>query len=121
MNSLLYLVLADFFLSEIVTKELARLSLAQTIYKAIRGGKLNCCRVGLRRDTNEDKSVIWARIFKLLKSPRIDPKEPIHSLAGRYDNPIPSRFLAPIDCLQIPAQISDRYLKKFTNKIIILV
>ncbi len=26
------------------------------------------------------------------------------SLAGRYDNPIPSRFLAPIDFLKIPAQ-----------------
>jgi hypothetical protein len=26
------------------------------------------------------------------------------SLAGRYDNPIPIRFLAPIDCLKIPAQ-----------------
>ncbi len=26
------------------------------------------------------------------------------SLAGRHDNPIPSRFLAPIDCLKIPAQ-----------------
>ncbi len=25
------------------------------------------------------------------------------SLAGRYDNPIPTRFLAPIDCLKIPA------------------
>ncbi len=25
------------------------------------------------------------------------------SLAGRYDNPIPLRFLAPIDCLKIPA------------------
>ncbi len=25
------------------------------------------------------------------------------SLAGRYDNPIPIRFLAPIDCLKIPA------------------
>ncbi len=25
------------------------------------------------------------------------------SLAGRYDNPIPNRFLAPIDCLKIPA------------------
>ncbi len=24
------------------------------------------------------------------------------SLAARYDNPIPSRFLAPIDCLKIP-------------------
>jgi hypothetical protein len=26
------------------------------------------------------------------------------SLAGRYDNPIPTRFLAPIDCFKIPAQ-----------------
>jgi hypothetical protein len=25
------------------------------------------------------------------------------SLAVRYDNPIPTRFLAPIDCLKIPA------------------
>jgi hypothetical protein len=25
------------------------------------------------------------------------------SLAGRYDNPIPTWFLAPIDCLKIPA------------------
>ncbi len=51
-----------------------------------------------------------ARIFKLLRSPRIDSKEPIPpdcvcSLAGRYDNPIPTRFLAPIDSLKIPAQI----------------
>jgi hypothetical protein len=28
------------------------------------------------------------------------------SLAGRYDNPIPTRFLAPVGCLKIPAQIS---------------
>ncbi len=45
-----------------------------------------------------------ARIFKLLRSPRIDSKEPILpglcSLAGRYDNPIPTRFLVPIDCLK---------------------
>jgi hypothetical protein len=26
------------------------------------------------------------------------------SLAGRYDNPIPTRFPTPIDCLKIPAQ-----------------
>ncbi len=28
------------------------------------------------------------------------------SLAGRYDNPIPTRFLAPIHCFKIPAQAS---------------
>jgi hypothetical protein len=47
------------------------------------------------------------RIFKLIRSPRIDSKEPIPSgcvaLAGWYDNPIPTRFLAPIDCLKISA------------------
>ncbi len=26
------------------------------------------------------------------------------SRAGRYNNPIPPQFLAPIDCLKIPAQ-----------------
>ncbi len=29
------------------------------------------------------------------------------SLAGRYENPIPTRFLAPIDCLKIPAQCAQ--------------
>ncbi len=28
------------------------------------------------------------------------------SMAGLYFNPIPTRFLAPIDCLKIPAQVS---------------
>ncbi len=26
-------------------------------------------------------------------------------MAGRYDNPIPTRFLAPIDCWKISAQV----------------
>ncbi len=29
---------------------------------------------------------------------------PVRSLAGRHDNPFPTRFLAPIDCYKIPAQ-----------------
>jgi hypothetical protein len=28
-------------------------------------------------------------------------------LTGRYDNPIPTRFLAPIDCLKIPALMKN--------------
>jgi hypothetical protein len=28
-------------------------------------------------------------------------------MAGRYDNPIPTRFLAPIDCLKIPTQVGE--------------
>jgi hypothetical protein len=34
----------------------------------------------------------------------------LHSLADRYDNPFPTRFLAPIDCLKIPAQMSNDFL-----------
>jgi hypothetical protein len=29
----------------------------------------------------------------------------LYSLAGRYDNPIPPQFLAPIDFLKIPALV----------------
>ncbi len=43
----------------------------------------------------------WARIFKCFWGPGIDSS--LCSLAGRYDNPIPPRFLAPIDFLKIPA------------------
>ncbi len=48
-----------------------------------------------------------ARIFKRLWSPGIDSKEWIPPglciLAGRYDSPIPTRCLAPIDFFKIPA------------------
>ncbi len=52
-------------------------------------------------------------IFKRLWSPEIDSKELIPSaslcsLAGRYDNHIPPRFLAPIGFLKIPAQNKTR-------------
>jgi hypothetical protein len=39
-----------------------------------------------------------AQMFKLLRSPKMDSKV-------WYDNPIPARFLAPIDCLKIPGQV----------------
>jgi hypothetical protein len=38
-----------------------------------------------------------ARISKRLRSPGIDSAS-LCSLAGRYGNPIPTRYLAPIDC-----------------------
>ncbi len=54
---------------------------------------------------------------KIIILPNSLPPSPLHrnrfqginstslcSLAGRFDNPIPTRFLAPIDCLKIPAQ-----------------
>jgi hypothetical protein len=49
------------------------------------------------------------RHFKTFKEPRnrfqgLDPAS-LCSLAGRQDNIIPTRFLAPIDCYKIPALI----------------
>jgi hypothetical protein len=34
------------------------------------------------------------------------------SLAGQYDNPILTRFLAPIDCLKIPALVMFTFCLK---------
>jgi hypothetical protein len=54
----------------------------------------------------------WARIFKRLWSPGIDSKEwiPPAYVAWRagYNKPIPPRFLAPMDCLKIPALFAWR-------------
>ncbi len=50
----------------------------------------------------------------LNRSPGIDSREPIPqgcvlcSPAGRYNNPIPAWFLAPIDCLKIPALVKKK-------------
>jgi hypothetical protein len=54
------------------------------------------------RKTAGPSSGTEARIFKRLWSPGIDSAANV-CLGGRYDNPIPPRFLAPIDCLKIPA------------------
>ena len=43
----------------------------------------------------------------LLRSPGIDSAR-LFSLAGRYDNPIPTRLKAQIDCFNIPAQGNER-------------
>ncbi len=45
-------------------------------------------------------------ILKFLWSPGIDSKElipPAYALAGLYNNPIPARFLSPLDCSKVPA------------------
>jgi len=47
-----------------------------------------------------------AVFLKLLWSPGINSKEliaPAYALAGLYNNPIPARFLDPIDCSKVPA------------------
>jgi hypothetical protein len=42
----------------------------------------------------------------------------MYSLASRYDNPFPSRFLSAIDCLKIPAQSRElvTFLLSFEKK-----
>ncbi len=75
-------------------------------------------KVRIESDTGGDG------IFKLLKSPGIDSRESIRrnrfqgidsaslcSMAGWYDNPTPTRFLAPMDCLKIPA-LESRTIRK---------
>ncbi len=39
------------------------------------------------------------------------------SLAGRYDNRIPTRFLVPIDCLKIPAQFTFHPWAPYMSKL----
>ncbi len=73
-------------------------------------------RTSYRRSLQPSKENI-VRIFKRLWSPGIDSKEWIRpayvALAGRYDNPIPTRFLAPIDSLKIPSQHFKTFLYFF--------
>jgi hypothetical protein len=46
-------------------------------------------------------------IFILLWSPEIDSEESIPpAYVAWYENPIPTWFLAPIDCFKIPAQVT---------------
>ncbi len=60
-------------------------------------------------DRNIAERKVKARIFKRFIEPRNRfqgmNSARLWSLAGRYDNPILTRFLAPIDCLRIPAQV----------------
>jgi hypothetical protein len=60
-----------------------------------------------------------ARTFKFLWTPGIDSKELIPpayvAYTGRYDNLIPTRFLASIDCLKIPTMYSLPKFPLFFN------
>jgi hypothetical protein len=58
-------------------------------------------------------NVSWARIGKHLRSPGIDSKElipPANALAGLYNNPIPARFLAPLDCSKTFTNTGSGYI-----------
>jgi hypothetical protein len=59
-------------------------------------------------DTNLPNRMLRSRFIKFFKEPKnrfqgINTASPC-SLAGRYDDPTPTRFLHRLDCLKIRAQ-----------------
>jgi hypothetical protein len=71
-------------------------------------GKKNRDREGVRKGGMEKelREKEWRKqrqYFKFLRIPGIDSAS-LCSLAGRYDSPITTRFLAPIDCSKVLAQ-----------------
>ncbi len=65
--------------------------------------------VRFTRNVNRSNSEFTDGILKLLRSPGIDSVS-LCRQAGRYDNPVSTRFLAPIDCSKIPALFKFAYL-----------
>jgi hypothetical protein len=59
---------------------------------------------------------LWGGIFKARNRFQGIDSASLCSLAGRYDNPIPTRFLVPIDCSKIPAQLVDGMRKSQIKK-----
>ncbi len=75
----------------------------------------NICTVRRASQSEEEWGrLIRGRILQLFKEPKnryqgINSAR-LCSLAGQYDNPIPTRFLATIDCLKIPALSTGSYI-----------
>ncbi len=56
-----------------------------------------------RYDQPESTEPVFLNVYGAQESITRNEFASLRSLAGRYDNPIPPRLLAPIDCLKIPA------------------
>jgi hypothetical protein len=92
----------------------------QTALAELLGSDQKSARVTFVRIGEEGAIVenqVRARIFKLSRSPRIDSKESIPP-AGPYDKPIPTRFLAPTDCLIFQHRFKDQSIGYLTHKIV---
>jgi hypothetical protein len=59
-------------------------------------------RVGIRVVVPARQATLASGINSSEPIPGLLKSLKIRALAGRYDNSIPARFLAPIDCLKIP-------------------
>jgi hypothetical protein len=55
--------------------------------------------------------------FKLDSYQALHLLSSVCSLASRYDNPIPTRFQAPIDCSKIPAHIFAEKKEKDSEEV----
>jgi hypothetical protein len=84
-----------------------------SVYSTISKDRSGANSAYFRDRQDRSKKINWIEVkrteavfLKLLWSPGIDSKElilPAHALAGLYSNPIPARFLAPLDCSKVPA------------------
>ncbi len=52
--------------------------------------------------------------------PRDEFRQPMQPGGPIYDNPIPTRCLAPKDCLKIPAQSSSQHMKQMIQQYMLL-
>ncbi len=68
--------------------------------------------VALKHESKLSRNLLWVKFGRQpVFLTFIEPRNRLQwmnaaglcSLAGRYDNPIPTRFLVPVDCLKIPA------------------
>ncbi len=55
-------------------------------------------------DAMDTPEPVFLKVYGAKESISRNEFPSLRSLAGRYDNHIPSRFPTPIDCLKIPAQ-----------------
>ncbi len=82
-----------------------RTSLVVVLYESscTRNPTLSFIATPILPDSSSHDSSTRARICKLLRSPGINSAS-LCSMVDWCDNPIPTRFLAPLECLKIPAQ-----------------
>ncbi len=72
-----------------------------------------------RREYEKPPELVFLNLYGAQESmPRHQFRQPIYSLAGRYDNPIPTRCLAPINFLKIPAQDSNSEVRDFSYTVL---
>jgi hypothetical protein len=74
------------------------------VYHAVEKGK----KISLiYKESRKGSELVFLNVYRAQNRFQGMNSASLCSLAGRYNNPIPPRFLAPIDCLKIPAQVQN--------------